>query len=93
MEWVWRLYSTGGPFSIRGRGRTSGRRGWNMLKAVNKLGPVARGLSAAGTSSLPLLIIGGLLYAAFFVKAEPEIGTQTSVETARAPGRVWRPAK
>jgi photosystem II stability/assembly factor-like uncharacterized protein len=28
-----------------------------------------------GTSSLPLAIIGGLLYAAFFVKAEPEIGT------------------
>lgn len=46
-----------------------------MLKAINKLGPVARGLSAAGTSSLPVLIIGGLLYAAFFVKAEPEIGT------------------
>lgn len=49
-----------------------------MLKAINKLGPVARGLSATGTSSLPVLIIGGLLYAAFFVKAEPSIGNLAS---------------
>lgn len=46
-----------------------------MLRAIGKLGAGARGLAAVGTSSLPLAIIGGLLYAAFFVKAEPEIGT------------------
>ena len=46
-----------------------------MLKAVNKLGKGARVLAAVGTSSLPVVIIGGLLYAAFFVKAEPSIGT------------------
>mgnify|MGYP000458621249 CR=1 FL=1 len=45
-----------------------------MLKAINKLGAGARVLSSVTTSSLPVVIIGGLLYAAFFVKAEPEAG-------------------
>ncbi|MBT9496478.1 MAG: YCF48-related protein [Zoogloea oleivorans] len=46
-----------------------------MLKAINKLGAGARMLTSVGTSSLPVVIIGGLLYAAFFVKAESETGT------------------
>lgn len=46
-----------------------------MLKAIDTLGRGARLVSSVGTSSLPLLIIGGLLYAAFFVKAEPAIGS------------------
>ncbi|WP_374483745.1 WD40/YVTN/BNR-like repeat-containing protein [Zoogloea sp.] len=45
-----------------------------MLKAINKLGKGARMVGAVGTSSLPVVIIGGLLYAAFFVKAEPTTG-------------------
>ncbi|HRH75482.1 MAG TPA: hypothetical protein PLM62_20540 [Zoogloea sp.] len=46
-----------------------------MLNAIRQLGTGARVATSVTTSSLPLLIIGGLLYAAFFVKAEPEIGT------------------
>lgn len=44
-----------------------------MLKAVNRLGRGARLVSSVGTSTLPMAIIAGLLYAAFFVKAEPAI--------------------
>lgn len=46
-----------------------------MLKAINALGAGARLFTSVLTSSMPILIIGALLYAAFFVKAEAEIGT------------------
>jgi len=44
-----------------------------MLKAINALGAGARLVTTVITSSLPILIIGVLLYAAFFIKWEPEI--------------------
>jgi len=46
-----------------------------MLKAINGMGRGVRAVVALVASVSPLLIIGGLLYAAFFVKAEPVIGT------------------
>lgn len=45
-----------------------------MLRAINRLGRGVRALVAVVTSVAPMLIIGGLLYAAFFVKAEPMVG-------------------
>lgn len=44
-----------------------------MLKAVNRLGRGARLVSSIVTSSLPVAIIAGLLYAGLFVKAEPTV--------------------
>ncbi|NMG74726.1 WD40/YVTN/BNR-like repeat-containing protein [Aromatoleum diolicum] len=45
-----------------------------MLKAINGLGKAARSGVALTTSAAPMLIIGALLYTAFFVKAEPQVG-------------------
>ncbi|MBW7901983.1 MAG: glycosyl hydrolase [Rhodocyclaceae bacterium] len=44
-----------------------------MLKAIGKFGRGAQLVSSVGTSLLPVVIIGGLLYAALFVKAEPAV--------------------
>ncbi|WP_041657402.1 YCF48-related protein [Azoarcus sp. KH32C] len=44
-----------------------------MTSATLSLNRSARGISGAVLSTLPLLIIGGLMYAAFFVKWEPQI--------------------
>ncbi len=44
-----------------------------MLRVLRKFGGNARALATVFTSSVPLLIIGGLLYAGLFVKAEARI--------------------
>ncbi len=44
-----------------------------MREAINRFGQAGRLVGAVGASSFPLAIIGGLLYAALFVKAEPAI--------------------
>ena len=45
-----------------------------MLHRLKKFGSGARAVVGLATSALPLAIIGGLLYAGFFVKAEAVIG-------------------
>lgn len=48
-----------------------------MLRQLKKYGAVARGAVTLVTSVLPLAIIGGLLYAGLFVKAEAVVQTVT----------------
>lgn len=46
-----------------------------MLDAITRLGRGMRSAVALATSALPMLIIGGLFYAAVFVKAEPLVAS------------------
>lgn len=45
-----------------------------MLNAINRMGRGIRSVVFLGMSALPILIIGGLLYAAIFLRSEPAVG-------------------
>jgi photosystem II stability/assembly factor-like uncharacterized protein len=44
-----------------------------MLNAINRLGRGVRSVVILGMSALPVLVVGGLLYAAIFLKSEPVV--------------------